>query len=112
MKNTISLVVIAVIMFVTGALLFITSPAKSPQQIYPANKGPGSGHSFGYDISYTVVRHATLDGKKLAVISSREKGVEIWSPIPDLVDLPAGSTFQLSEAESWNKSFKVLKRGT
>lgn len=63
---------------------------------------------------YTVERHATHNGVEMAVISSGARGeerVEIWSPIPDLVALPDGSTFQLSEAESWDKAFKMLKRG-
>jgi hypothetical protein len=93
----------------------------SPQRIYLeqiylahlAHEEPGTGHAFGYNIVYTVERHTTLDDREVVVISSSgESHVEIWSPIPDLVALPDGSKFQLSEAESWGKAFKVLKHGT
>jgi hypothetical protein len=120
-KQIINISFVAAIAVVIGLIFFLSGQmneenvARSPQQIYPIYDGPGTGHGFGYDIVYTIERHATYDGKEMAIIFSGAQGeghVEIWSPIPDLVALPDGSTFQLSEAESWDKAFKVLKRGT
>lgn len=93
------------------------SPAvtKSPALISNTQyAGPGSGHAFGFDVEYIVTKHVIHNGITTAVVTSSAKGeenVEIWSPIPDLVALPDGSTFKLAESDSWNTSFKLLRRG-
>ncbi|MEX0909819.1 MAG: hypothetical protein WDZ75_00825 [Candidatus Paceibacterota bacterium] len=88
---------------------------RSPERLFPSYyEGPGTGHGFGFNIIYTIERHATHDGKEMAIVSSSARGeehVEIWSPIPNLVALPNGSKFRLREGDVWEKSFRLLKRG-
>lgn len=85
----------------------------SPVQL-TEHDGPGTGHAFGFNIEYTVVRHETYGGVPMAVVHSgapNEESVEIWSPIPQLVELKDGSSFILHEKETWDEAFELVKIG-
>lgn len=105
--------VTAILTTAWGVTLILPPPSTSsgsPQQIYPAYEGPGTGHGFGYDIVYTIKRHTTHGGKATVVVSSGalgEEHVEIWSPIPSLVALPDGRKFRLTRAENFARALRL-----
>ncbi|MEX2013818.1 MAG: hypothetical protein WD896_00485, partial [Parcubacteria group bacterium] len=112
MRNALIALGFTVATLASGAwiVLYLPPTVGSPVQIYPAYIGPGTGHGFGYGIEYTVVGHASHDGRLHAVITSGAPGegyVQIWSPIPDLVVLSPGTKFRLARAESFSRALQV-----
>ncbi len=50
-------------------------------------------YGFGCDAHYTVIRHEMLGGRTRAVVSSPEENVEIWSSVPEIVQMADGRQF-------------------
>ena len=89
------------------AAIVPASAQRSPAPL-SAHQGPGSGNAFGLGIVYTVQRHAEYNGKQMVVCISNEPGVQIWSPIPKLVQLHDGARFTLREADSLEQGLTIL----
>ncbi len=103
-----------IVVLVGYGIFFATDPTPAPRSpaLIGENTDPGTGHAFGFNIEYTIVRHEMHDGVPMAVIHSgapNEEHVEIWSPIPQLVELKDGSSFLLHEKETWDEAFELVK---
>lgn len=89
---------------------------RSSERIFPSEwEGPGSGHAFAYGVVYEIKRIDVGQPVHIrnAVWVSGEPGVEIWSPIKELIELPVGTKFQLKEGgEAFAESLEVIKRGS
>lgn len=72
--------------------------------------GPGSGHAFGFNVSYKVENHQMRDGVSYAVvISPNEPGVEIWTPIQAVTQLADGTEFYLVKGEkNFTNSIRII----
>jgi hypothetical protein len=82
--------------------------------VSPDHRSEVENHLITANIEYTVVRHETYGGVPMAVVHSgapNEESVEIWSPIPQLVELKDGSSFILHEKETWDEAFELVKIG-
>ena len=83
----------------------------SPKQIYPKYVGLGSGHGFGLGVTYRVERKVVVDGMYYAVVRSHEPGVEIYSLIPAVRDLPVGTRFTINDsATNFDDAVRVVSK--
>lgn len=75
-------------------------------------EGRGSGHAFGYDVIYKVDSHVVDKelGLMAVVTSPSEKGVSIWTPIPEIMKLRAGDMFKINSGiGDFAENLEVLK---
>jgi hypothetical protein len=86
----------------------------SPKLIYLPHDGPGTGDGFACEVIYEISGHESYKGVKHAVVVSKAgglEGVEIWSPIPNLQNLPIGTRFYLKgSGGEWEQAFRLLPK--
>ena len=101
-----------VAIFIASIVLAFVQHAesRSPALIYSEHEMLGSGHAFGFDMVYMVIDHKTHNDVLYAIVTSNEPGVEIWSPIPRLLNMPVGTKFRLTkEADNFDKALQLIR---
>jgi len=108
-------IVVLLVVIIWGGRVFFSrgskaETARSPQRIQLGKDlvkiEYGITHAFEQGVVlYTVERHVVRGDREMTVCVSGEKGVEIWSSIPDFFLLPDKSQFIFSGPGDWNDVF-------